>query len=309
MKSSHSTLYLTMALIVSLMAGCAPTSPTQASIPTSIPVSATPESAIPEPTPTLAPTMAALPGIGVVPLDQLGKSIPWLPMENTARPGVAVFLFNLSKPPFTNVLVRKAFAAAIDREAIARIARDNGAIEPRAATTFTPPETLGRNLFNEVGVRFHPSDAREYLVEAGYTNLANFPPITLMTNRGPDDINVKIGEELIRMWQIYLGVNVNLEIVEKKYFDRVATDPTEIFWNAWAADYNDPDNFLLENFRTGSQYNHNNFSNNAFDDLVKQAGSSDDPAMRQELYTEAERILCETEVALIPLYHTTYNIP
>ena len=219
------------------------------------------------------------------------------------------FSFNLSKPPFTNALVRKAFASAIDREAVARIARDNGVIDPTGATTFTPPETLGRDLFNAVGVNFHPSEAKKLLSDAGYTNLDNFPAVTLMTNHGPDDLNVKISEEMIRQWSIYLGINVTLEVVDKAYFDRVSTDPTEIFWNGWAADYNDPDNFLLMNFHTGADYNHNNFSNNEFDDLVDRAGASTDPATRQDLYIKAERILCEEEVALIPVFHTTFNIP
>jgi len=242
-------------------------------------------------------------------LDTLGKSIPWLPMENSARPGSYYFLFNLSKPPFTNALVRQAFAAAIDREAIVRIAQDLGVTNPRPATTFTPPETLGRDLYNAVGISFHPADARQLLTQAGYTDLANFPPVTLITNPGPEGVNAKIGEEMIRMWQIYLGVNVTLEIVAEKYFNRVQTDPTEIFFSNWAADYNDPDDFLLENFHTGSQYNYNHFSNLEFDDVVDRAATASDPAVRQELYIQAERILCETEVALIPIYHTTLNIP
>ena len=304
MKKTNCFNLLSILILTALITSCTTTPNTTPLSPTTNPITNTVESI-----PTLEPTPLSLPGVEVVPLDTLGKNIPWLPMENTARPGVFIYLFNLSKPPFTNVLVRRAFAAAIDREAIARIARDSGEIDPRGATTFTPPETLGRDLFNEVGVGFHPADARKLLTDAGYTNLDNFPVITLMTNRGKDEVNVKIAEEMIRQWQIYLGVTVTLEIVKTAYFDRVKSDPTEMYWSGWAADYNDPDDFLLENFRTGSDYNYNKFSNLDFDSLVDQAAESNDPALRQDLYIQAERILCEQEVALIPIFHTTYNIP
>jgi ABC-type transport system substrate-binding protein len=255
---------------------------------------------------TQIPSSTSLPGLETLPLDMLGKSIPWLPMENTARPSSYYYLFNLSQPPFTNVLVRQAFAAAIDREAIVRIAKEFGETNARPAMTFTPPETLGRDLYNAVGIAFHPAKARQLLTQAGYTSVDNFPPIVLLTLPG---VNKRIGEEMIRMWQIYLGVNVTLEAVPEGYYDRIQTDPSEIFVSLWSADYNDPDGFLAENFHTGYPYNYNHFSNNEFDELIDRAAAATDPALRQELYIQAEQILCETEVAVIPIYHTTLNIP
>ena len=130
-----------------------------------------------------------------------------------------------------------------------------------------------------------------------------------MTNPGLNEINIKLSEELIRMWQIYLGITVKLEVVTKAYFDRVNSDPTEIYWSGWSADYNDPDDFLLEIFHTGAQYNANHFSNLDFDNLVDLAADTSDPLTRQDLYIQAERILCEQEVALLPLYYSTANIP
>jgi ABC-type oligopeptide transport system substrate-binding subunit len=51
------------------------------------------------------------------------------------------------------------------------------------------------------------------------------------------------------------------------------------------------------------------FSNPEFDYLVERAASLSDPAERQSLYVQAERILCEAETAIIPLYHSTYAAP
>ncbi len=306
MKRSARSVFFVLVLVTVLLTSCTQPTPTLTAAFTPEPIVDTPTA---EATLPPAPTEVILPGVEVIPAGTLRASIPWLPMENTARPTSIYYLFNLSKPPFTNVLVRQAFAAAIDREAIAQIARDGGATDSRPATSFTPPETLGRDLFNVVGVSFKPSDARDLLSQAGYTDLSTFPTITLMTNRGVDELNIKLSEALIRMWEIHLGIKVQLEVVPKAYFDRVKTDPTEIYWSGWSADYNDPDDFLLENFHTGSQYNYNNFSIVEFDNLVDQAADATDPLTRQDLYIQAERILCEQEVALIPLYFTTANIP
>ncbi len=164
MNRSARSVFFVFVLVTALLTSCAAPSAT-------LPAAFTPETLLDTPTAeaTLppAPTEVILPGVEVIPVDTLRTSIPWLPMENTARPTSIFFLFNLSKPPFTNVLVRQAFAAAIDREAIAQIARDGGATDPRPATSLTPPETLGRDLFNVVGVSFKPSDARDLLNQAG----------------------------------------------------------------------------------------------------------------------------------------------
>jgi oligopeptide transport system substrate-binding protein len=248
-----------------------------------------------------------------LPVDTLGKNKPWLPMENSARPGTYYFYFNLSKPPFNSVLVRQAFAAAIDREALVEIAAKYGAQDPRPATSFTPPETLGRDLYNKVGIPFDPARAQELLAEAGYTDAGKFPPVTLLINMGGDaapGFHVKITDEMVRMWEQHLGIKVKVEVVEwGTYRDRIASNPPEIFRLSWAADYNDPDNFLREIFSSGSEYNYGSFSNAEFDLLVNRAKNSYNPAQRQELYIQAEQILCETEAALIPIFHSTYNLP
>ena len=305
MKNTIRSISLISIVLLGLISACTPTPVASPPELTEPPVEIPPETIQ-----TASPSPTPLPGTETIPLDTFADSIPWLPMVNTARPGSVYFLFNLNKPPFTNVLVREAFNAAIDRDALVQVAQAHGATDPIAATTLTPSATLGRDLYKRVGVAFHPSTARELLSQAGYTNLDTFPSITLMTNPGKDEINIRLAEEAIRMWQIHLGITVNLEVIKgSEYWELVASDPTEIFLSGWAADYNDPDGFLLVNFRTGSQYNYTKFSNLEFDELVDLASDTSDPATRQALYIQAEQILCEIEIPLIPIYHTTFNIP
>ena len=312
MKEPMLSTFLLSVVIALAFVGCAPApTPVPPTItPSPIPPTLTP---VPTSTSTPIPTPTPLPGSVVLPVDTLDRNIPWLPMENSAIPATYFFYFNLAKPPFNSVLVRQAFAAAIDREALAQIARKYGATNPRPATSFTPPETLGRDLYNEVGIPFNPAHARELLAQAGYTAASEPPPVTLLINVGGDaapGIHVKITDEMVKMWQQYLGIKVTVEVINwAPYLDRIASNPPEMFRMTWGADYNDPDNFLREIFKSGSQYNRGNFSNAGFDELVDRAATSNDPAERQELYIRAERILCESEAALIPIYHATLSIP
>ncbi len=311
MKKSIGLVFLALALLtVSSSCGVASTPIPPTATPSPIPPTFTPE---PTATATQVPSPTSLPGSVVLPVDTLGESSPWLPLDKTARPGTYYFYFNLSKPPFNSVLVRQAFAAAIDREALVKVAAKYGAKNPRPATTFTPPETLGRDLYNEVGIPFNPAHAKELLAQAGYTDASKFPPVTLSINLGGDaapGFHVKITDEMVKMWEQHLGIKVTVKVINwGPYLDGIASNPSEMFRLSWAADYNDPDNFLREIFGSGSEYNYGKFSNSEFDVLVNRAKYSSDPAERQELYIQAEQILCETEAALIPIFHSTYNIP
>jgi len=117
MKKS-SILIVAFFLLMLLISGCAsaatPIPPTQTSVPPTL--TPLPPTNTPEPTITYTPEPTAIPGIQVIPLSSLWDGIPWLPMDEDNRPMSVYYGFNTEKPPFDNVFVRQAFAAAIDRE-------------------------------------------------------------------------------------------------------------------------------------------------------------------------------------------------
>jgi oligopeptide transport system substrate-binding protein len=294
-----------------LLSGCAsastPVPPT--STPSPIPPTLTPE-----PTATVIPSPTPLPGSVVLPVDTLGKSNPWLPLVKTERPGINYIGFNTLKPPFNSPLVRQAFAYAIDRDVLVAMAIKYKSKNPVHATTLTPPETLGRDLYGEIGAMFNPQMAKDFLTQAGYSDPSSFPKVVFLVNASGDTApgaRFNIANAIADMWKTHLGITVEVQAIQSfsEYNNQLKSNTPDLFWFGWAADYNDPDNFLRELFASGSEYNYGNFSNSDFDDLVNRAKNSYDPAKRQELYIQAERILCETEAALIPLFHVTYSIP
>jgi serine/threonine protein kinase len=250
---------------------------------------------------------SSLPGTETIPIANLAPAIPWLPFDENAVPGVECYSFNVNLPPFDNPLVRQAFASAVDREAIVRMSTDLLGLELSPATTFTPPDVLGRDLYGQVGLPFDVDRARELLAQAGYPNGEGFPQVTLAyISTGHLDPEVKA---VAAMWRDHLGIEVELQPVddEKAYTELLESDTIHIFRVGWIGDYVDPDNFLNTTFRLNISWAHH-FNNSIFNDIVEQAeAKAANPALRQQLYIRAERILCEQEAAIIPLYH--YHIP
>lgn len=310
-------LVLVLVFVTGLVSGCAPApTPVPTSVPSTFTPSPVPPSPAPEPTETetAIPSPTSLPGSVVLPVDTLGKSNPWLPLDRTARPGISFVGFNAVKPPFTSSLVRQAFAYAIDRDVLVEMAIRYKANNPVHATTLTPPQTLGRELYGQVGTMFNPQMAKDLLTQAGYSDSSSFPKVVFLVNASGDTApgaRFNMASAMAEMWKTHLGIAVDVQAIQSlsEYNNRLESNTPDLYWFGWAADYNDPDNFLSELFHSGSEYNYGKFSNTEFDKLVDSAARSNDPAERQDLYIQAERLLCETEAALIPIFYNTYNIP
>jgi oligopeptide transport system substrate-binding protein len=213
--------------------------------------------------------------------------------------------FNVTKPPFDNVLVRKAFAASIDKQKlIDTVTKANQ--EP--ATTFVCRGIFGFVAPEEnIGIKYDPEQARKWLEEAGYPGGAGLPEITLMFNF--TEGHQAIAQFVQAQWKENLGVEVKLANQEwKVYLDTLTEDPPQVWRLGWGADYPDANNFLNEVFHSESPNNNTRWKNEEFDSLVKGAAVEQDPAKRLEMYKRADQILCEEDVAIIPLYWYTQSL-
>lgn len=257
----------------------------------------------PPPGLTPTPTTTSLPTNVVIPIEEMASSIPWLPSDPDALPETTVIVFNTSLPPFNDPLVRRALAAAVDRQVIAQIAEAYGLKNLRPATSLTPALTLGLDLYGQVGIPYDPDLARTLLAQAGYEGGNNFPATTIVTNSG--ELRGPIVSAVADMWKRTLSITIKVEEVTfAEWSDMLVNDLPPLVRVTWPVidNTNDPDYFLRGIFHTGITDNKFGFSNSAFDNFVDQAAQSTDPAKRQDLYVQAERILCEEEVQIIPLY-------
>ena len=80
-------------------------------------------------------------------------------------------------------------------------------------------------------------------------------------------------------------------------------DPPPIFRSGWGADYPDPDNFI-KLFSSYSPQNYSRWKNSRYDRLLEQAARELNEQKRVRLYNEAQRLLCEEDVPIVPLFTT-----
>ena len=203
--------------------------------------------------------------------------------------------FNVTKPPFNDVRVRRAFAMAIDRRVFPKVLK--GGEVP--TTSWVPPALLGHNP--DVGIRFDPEGARRLLAQVG-----SLPPVKLYYNT--DENNRLVAEALQAMWKENLGVEVKLINQEwKVYLKTLNTDPPQLFRLGWSADFPDPDNFM-NLFTSQSGNNNTRWGDGRYDELIRRAASQMDEKVRASLYTQAQRLLLEEGVAIVPLFFTSQSV-
>jgi len=216
---------------------------------------------------------------------------------------------NNTMPPFDNVLVRKAFALAIDPVYLSANAA-NHIYMP--ATNFVGPGFIDADgsPFVDKKVIFDRSDyeankeaAKAALAEAGYPDGEGFPAVEYTTN--PSGVHIATAEALQAMWKEVLNVNVEVNQMEWGVFLPFRRDHQHtLARNGWVADFNDPSN-LLQLMYSKSGNNSTGYNNPAYDELMNKAASESDPAVRMELMHEAEVLAFATDYSAIPVYYYT----
>lgn len=214
--------------------------------------------------------------------------------------GTYFIRFNVTKPPYHDARVRKAFALAIDKQRLVDHLRKSG---EKAAGHLVPPGVA--NYESPPGLAPDPDQARRLLSEAGYPGGRGFPPVDYFfdsSGGGGSVVHGQIGVELQHMWERELGVKVGLRQMEKKVFLKAQSDlQYDISRSSWIGDYNDPNTFL-DLFLSNNGNNRTGWKNPDYDRLMQQANLETDLARRAGLLRKAESILVSDEVPLVPLF-------
>ena len=239
--------------------------------------------------------------------------IPRLLKENKLKilPFTCTYFYavNTTKPPFDNAKVRKAFALAVNRQAIVESITRGAEKSALAWIPFGLSEVKVEDDFRKKGGDLYNDNdvetAKKLLAEAGYPEGKGLLPITLLYNT--NEFNKVIAEAVQEMWRKNLGVSVTLTNQEwKVYLQTRNRGDYQLARNGWLARYSDPMTFL-EGITTGSSTNYMRWSNSEFDRLVKVAQNSNDPTARMKAMHDAEKILID-EMPVIPIYFYTNKV-
>ncbi|MCL4178615.1 MAG: peptide ABC transporter substrate-binding protein [Verrucomicrobia bacterium] len=213
--------------------------------------------------------------------------------------GTYFLRFNVTRPPFNDARVRRAFAMAIDKQRIVtRITRGG----EQVAHSYTPPGIGGYR--NPEGLSRQPEVARQLLAEAGFPGGTGFPRFEYLFDTS-SRLQEQIAVELQVMWQRELGVRSELRKMEwKTYLVAQGELDYDVCRSSWMGDYNDPNTFL-DMFMSHNGNNRTGWQEPRYDQLMRQANAQVDPLRREQLLQQAETILIREAVPIVPLYFYT----
>lgn len=238
---------------------------------------------------------------GRIPVDKIARYKAEAPDVFFSQPAYATYfyLFNVQKPPFDNVDVRKAFSYAIDKNLITQRITKNGeaianALSP-ISEAYKPPQMQ----------EYNPQLAREHLAKAGFPGGKGFPQVALSYNTA--EIHQALAVAIQQMWKKELNVDVVLENQEWKVFlDFRQNLQHDIARAGSSSSFADPVDFL-DSLRTGHGLNDTGWSNREYDELVESSNQAATQQERYELLYKAEQILLD-QLPLIPIFYYNYSL-
>lgn len=212
--------------------------------------------------------------------------------------GVSFYRFNVGKPPFSDVRVRRALSLAIDRKQIVEKVARGGQTPLRSYI----PEKLGDyRAPAKIPVDLSRlAEAKKLLADAGYGKDKKLS-VEISVNRS--ELHQQIAEAIQFMWKKHLDVDAKINVLEWKVFlDAVQNQNYQIARTNWILDYEDPEAYL-ESWVSSNSGNETGYKNDAFDKLFNEAIYEADAKKRLKKFQQAESLLLD-DMPLIPLYVT-----
>jgi ABC-type oligopeptide transport system substrate-binding subunit len=214
-------------------------------------------------------------------------SAPWL---------ATIFVgFDVSRRPFDDLRVRRAFVHTINNERLADVTM-RGSVFP-AMGGFVPPGMAGHSV--GIALPHDPDRARRLLAEAGYPSGRGFPVVDALIFRGA------VPDYLRAQWRKNLGVEITwqTEVDWATFCDRLDKKPPHMFGLGTASAHGDPDYLLRACFA----WRWTRWRNEAYDRLVEEARRMADQRERMRLYHKADNVMVQ-EAAIMPLGYTRLHL-
>lgn len=250
-------------------------------------------------------------GPGTFPVEEMARMMAdeelSAEMHTGPRASTTYVGFTTTKPPFDDVLVRKAFSAAIQRQVMVDDVVGSGV----PATQFAPPGIFGAPD-PEVGIATDLEQAKAWLAEAGYPDGEGFPTVTY--RYFASTLEESLAEALQAMWAETLGVDVKIEAQEWPVFiaginpETPLEEMPEMWRLGWGADYPDENNWVYEVFHCTDSTNRSRAECTEADEMAQAAALETDGDVRKDLYGQVEALMFGEEVRAAPYYHRGFTI-
>ena len=236
-------------------------------------------------------------------------------LERTPEMGTNYYEFNLTRPPFDDIKVRKAFSYAIDRNKIIDEVLKGEAYGP-GVFGICPPSFKDYDITRIAGYDFNPDMANRLFYESGYKDKKVFPHVKMELNSGGEK-NIKVASEIQKQLMEVLGIKVDFEV---KPMAQVIEDSqlakADMLRSGWIADYPDPENFLSLFYGANvpksaafrSYPNTTRYKNVEFDKLFEQGQRALHSEESYRFYAQAEQVMMNDAPVLMLWYDENYRL-
>lgn len=242
---------------------------------------------------------------------------------NFPESATAYYSMNVTRAPFNDIRVRKAFALAVDNDALSdfrKVTKPLYQIVPSGifAEYDAAYQRVGEEIRKEKGLtteawakyaKFDAEAARKTLTEAGFPveksgsgyACPTFPTDKVSLTFNTNENNRAIAEFVQAEWRRNLGITVPLRSLEFKSFlnERHEVQYDGLAQSLWSGDYMDPYTFL--NLHYGYPNNGDTgFNDPKYNKMLDDANAELDPTKRFEMLARAEYYLMDQQPS-IPL--------
>lgn len=239
-------------------------------------------------------------------LEEMRKH-PEISVDQIPGVNVSYMAYNLNKPPFNDVRVRKALNMAVNKPAILDKVYLGSAVN---AVNLIPP-TMWSHNDDVKDDPYDPQAAKRLLAEAGFPN-GFTTELWAMSVARPHNPNPLLMAELISKDLAQIGVQATVKVVDwSVYSRRLRNGEHQMALQGWTGSHGDPDyffyNLLTCETAINGGANVSKFCNERYDDLVMQARKIANPLLRIPLYEEAQQIF-KSHAPWLTMAHTMQTV-
>jgi len=202
------------------------------------------------------------------------KDAPTLKVLDDARLGLTRLLnFNVTKPPFDNIELRKAVAMSIHRVAM------GNALSPGTGVALVGVEPPGSRMY-DASLKGHGFDQQK--AKEAFAKLNLKEPLTLSVIQRDYDIQIA---QLIQSMLKDVGVEVKVEVLERQaWITKVFAYNYEFSISQDTLQRPDPDQYYANNYSRKAANNYAGFKNDAVFDSIDKARVELDWDKRKAIY-------------------------